>query len=142
MEDREFYTSGGFTKGPNSWLVYVNPAAGQRAPEPGDWAEIAQRSKSYARPVPLTLVEDLGGAWVFKNGHHPNIGEPVTAAVEDFPHPHRQPAMQPRRRTRPGQVPPPPAICETPLGQPVQDQPEPEQPNDDDTPWWKFKRSQ
>jgi len=135
---REFYSSGGFTKGVDgSWLVYVRPAAGQRAPEPGDWAEVIQKSRSYTRPVPVTLVEDAGGAWVFKNGHHPDIGKPVTAAVEDFPHPHRQPAMQPKKRTRPGQVPTPPAICETPFYQP-----EPEQPDDDDTPWWKFKRSQ
>jgi hypothetical protein len=73
-ESQEFYTSGGFVKGPDGkWLVAINPSGGQREPMPGDWAEIVQRTKSFNRPVPLTLVEDMGGAWSFKNGHHPSI---------------------------------------------------------------------
>lgn len=75
---QELYTSGSFVKGPDGrWLVAINPAGGQRDPEPGDWATIQQRSKSFNRPVPLTLVEDLGGAWKFKNGHHPSIESQV-----------------------------------------------------------------
>ena len=73
-ESQEFYTSGSFVKGPDGrWLVAINPSGGQREPMPGDWAEIVQRTKSFNRPVPLTLVEDMGGAWSFKNGHHPSI---------------------------------------------------------------------
>jgi len=137
-EGREFYQSGGFTKGPNGWLVYVRPAAGQRPPQSGDWAEIIQRSKAFTRPVPVTLVEDQGGAWTFRNGHHQDAPEPITAAVEDFPHPHRQPAMQPRRRTRPGQVPPPPALCLSPVGQePEEVAPEEEPPEEtQQQSWW------
>jgi hypothetical protein len=72
--NQELYTSGGFVKGPDGrWLVAINPSGGQRDPEPGDWATIQQRTKSFNRPVPLTLVEDMGGAWKFRNGHHPNI---------------------------------------------------------------------
>lgn len=75
---QELYTSGSFVKGPDGrWLVVINPAGGQREPEPGDWATIQQRSKSFNRPVPLTLVEDMGGAWKFKNGHHPSIESQV-----------------------------------------------------------------
>lgn len=70
---REIYTSGGFVKGADGkWLVNIRAAGGQRPPEPGDWAQIIQRSTGN-RPVPLTLVEDMGGAWSFKNGHHPSI---------------------------------------------------------------------
>lgn len=75
---QELYTSGSFVKGSDGrWLVAINPSGGQRDPEPGDWATIQQRSKSFNRPVPLTLVEDLGGAWKFKNGHHPSIESQV-----------------------------------------------------------------
>jgi hypothetical protein len=70
---REVYTSGGFVKGPDGkWLVAIRAAGGQRPPEPGDWAQIVQRSTGN-RPVPLTLVEDMGAGWSFKNGHHPSI---------------------------------------------------------------------
>ena len=73
-ESPEFYTSGSFVKGSDGkWLVAINPSGGQREPMPGDWAEIVQRTKSFNRPVPLTLVEDMGGPWSFKNGHHPSI---------------------------------------------------------------------
>lgn len=75
---QELYTSGSFVKGPDGrWLVAINPAGGQRDPEPGDWATIQQRTKSFNRPVPLTLVEDMGGAWKFRNGHHPSIESQV-----------------------------------------------------------------
>jgi len=139
-EGREFYQSGGFTKGPNGWLVYVNPAGGQRPPQSGDWAEIIQRTKSFTRPVPVTLVEDQGGAWTFKNGHHQDTPEPITAAVEDFPHPHRQPAMQPRKRTRHGQVPTPYQLCTSPVGQEPEVAPEeelPEEPQQQQQSWRK-----
>jgi len=73
QEGREVYTSGGFVKGPDGkWLVAIRAAGGQRPPEPGDWAQIVQRSTGN-RPVPLTLVEDMGAGWSFKNGHHPSI---------------------------------------------------------------------
>jgi hypothetical protein len=76
--NQELYTSGGFVKGPDGrWLVAIQPSGGQRDPEPGDWAQIIQRTKSFNRPVPLTLVEDMGGAWKFRNGHHPNIESQV-----------------------------------------------------------------
>jgi len=76
--NQELYTSGGFVKSPDGrWLVAINPSGGQRDPEPGDWATIQQRTKSFNRPVPLTLVEDMGGAWKFRNGHHPNIESQV-----------------------------------------------------------------
>jgi len=73
---QELYTSGRFVnlaKWPSNpvWGVEVNPAAGQRDPMPGDLATIQQKSKAFNRPVPVTLVEDMGGAWTFKNGHHP-----------------------------------------------------------------------
>jgi len=73
---QELYTSGRFVnlaKWPSNpvWGVEVNPAAGQRDPMPGDLATIQQKSKAFNRPVPITLVEDMGGAWTFKNGHHP-----------------------------------------------------------------------
>lgn len=78
--EREFYTSGRFVNtnpdrfGPKQWGVIVDPASGQRPPEPGDWAEITQKTKSYARPVPITLVDQVGSqSWTFKNGHHPSI---------------------------------------------------------------------
>jgi len=136
--EREFYQSGGFTKGPNGWLVYVNPAGGQRPPQSGDWAEIIQRSKAFTRPVPVTLVEEAGdGAWTFRNGHHPDIS--VTAAAEDFPHPHRQPLnrLAPRTPRRPGEVPPKDQSCTTPVGYepPAEEPPEEE----DNRPWWKFR---
>jgi len=74
--EQELYTSGRFVnlaKWPSNpvWGVEVAPAAGQRDPMPGDLATIQQKSKSFNRPVPVTLVEDMGGAWTFKNGHHP-----------------------------------------------------------------------
>jgi len=73
---QELYTSGRFVnlaKWPSNpvWGVEVAPAAGQRDPMPGDLATIQQKSKAFNRPVPVTLVEDMGGAWTFKNGHHP-----------------------------------------------------------------------
>jgi ssDNA-binding Zn-finger/Zn-ribbon topoisomerase 1 len=74
--EQELYTSGRFVnlaKWPSNpvWGVEVAPAAGQRDPMPGDLATIQQKSKAFNRPVPVTLVEDMGGAWTFKNGHHP-----------------------------------------------------------------------
>ena len=73
---QELYTSGRFVnlaKWPSNpvWGVEINPAAGQRDPMPGDLATIQQKSKAFNRPVPVTLVNDMGGAWTFKNGHHP-----------------------------------------------------------------------
>jgi len=74
--EQEFYTSGRFVnlaKWPSNpvWGVEVSPAAGQREPMSGDLATIQQKSKAFNRPVPVTLVEIMGGAWTFKNGHHP-----------------------------------------------------------------------
>jgi hypothetical protein len=67
---QELYTSGQFTKDGDKWLVAVYPASGQREPMSGDLATIQQKSKSFNRPVPVTLVDDMGGVWTFKNGHH------------------------------------------------------------------------
>lgn len=68
---QELYTSGRFVKNGDRWFVTVAPSAGQREPMSGDLATIQQKSKAFNRPVPVTLVDDMGGAWTFKNGHHP-----------------------------------------------------------------------
>lgn len=68
---QELYTSGRFVKDGDRWFVAVRPAAGQREPMSGDHATIQQKSKAFNRPVPVTLVDDMGGVWTFKNGHHP-----------------------------------------------------------------------
>jgi len=79
FDNQELYTSGRFVKGADGrWLVAIQPSGGQRDPQPGDWAQIIQRTKSFNRPVPLTLVEDMGGAWTFRNGHHPSIESQVS----------------------------------------------------------------
>lgn len=68
---QELYASGRFVKDGDRWFVAVQPAAGQREPMSGDLATIQQKSKAFNRPVPVTLVDDMGGVWTFKNGHHP-----------------------------------------------------------------------
>lgn len=130
--EREFYQSGGFVKGPDGrWLVYVNPAGGQRPPESGDWAEIVQRTKSFNRPVPVTLVAEVGdGAWTFRNGHH------QSASWEDHPHRQYLDRLAPRTPRRPGEVPVKPQLCLTPIDNTNQVQEEPPE-EDDNLPWWK-----
>lgn len=133
MEDKELYTSGGFTKGPDSWLVYVNPASGQRPPQPGDWAQIIQRTKHFNRPVPVTLVDDMGGAWTFKNGHHPDIGDSIQNTSSNDERSHLWELQPKKRPRRPGQVPAREQTCLTPVD-PKQSPQEPEPPVDPNNP--------
>ena len=140
-EDREFYTSGGFTEGPNGWLVYVNQAVGQRPPQSGDWAEIVQSTRQFTRPVPLTLVEEvMDGAWSFRNGHHNETPNPITAGIEDHPHPHRRPAEVNLPPRRPGQVPVKEQLCLSPVDNttpPPAPPPEEAPVEEEKKPWWK-----